>query len=492
MRRTWLLVLPLSLIVTVVAHDGRLASSGSGAGNVAPGGGNPGEGDLTAVRSYGPPQPSVEDRDIVFIRGIDSQGNCDQAERWLEEYLESATGRSFFGLLRIGRYLHFNYQGGGSYDCPRSQPAYMPVDTCDGVAKAATELKELIDTQATAKVTVVAHSMGGLISAYLVATNGKWASSHIASVVTFDSPLRGLSEAMQWGELLLTECTGVGGNPVDSLAEMGESGEVVRDAAAAANTVPFYALDATQVDVPFLNIELVPRDRASLSGGRAFRWATGCDQPAADPGTCDPPAPVDDDHTSVWSCRFDESVGLDCPARGVDKAFLVGCAAAAAVDCVSLSVTVSDGATAEARVAVVPAATRARFISSFDGSVRMTLSAPDGTVYGPDGAGPVAGFAAGATSEVYEIDRPAPGLWTVELFAADVATEGEEVLLALLTMDNGTGPAMDTGDEPDVADKSPEAPASTDTNVVRLLVIVAAVAVGASVLGAAAWYARRR
>jgi pimeloyl-ACP methyl ester carboxylesterase len=469
----------VGLLLSVVSAD----SSFLALGPHAAGGTNIKETAFALDRFGGQRQPSVEDRDLVFIRGLDSSGDCDQAEQWLEEYLESAKGRSFFGSLRIGKYLHFNYRDGGSYDCPRSESAYGPEDTCDGVGKAASELKDLIDSQATAEVTVVAHSMGGLISAYLVATDGAWARTNIASVVTFDSPLRGVSTPLQWGQRLLTTCKAIVGNPVDSLVEMGEDSAVVRDAADAADVVPFYSLDATQLDLPPLNIEFVLRDRASLEGGRPFQRASRCDQPHTDQSTCDPPAPVDDDHASIWSCRFDQSRGGGCPATGLDKGFLAGCAVTVTSDCTLEGVSVSQGATTETSLAVAATVTRARFASHSSGIVRMTLTSPDGTSYGPDGSGPVAGYKADADAEVYEIDNPTPGEWTVELLGVDVAPEGEEVGLAFMATGDVLGPDRGTAEQADAGGDGGAAPVAS---------IVAVVAVAGGIIGGAAWYARRR
>jgi pimeloyl-ACP methyl ester carboxylesterase len=469
----------VGLLLSIVSADGPFLAFAP----PAVGGTNIGETVFAHDRFGGQRQPSVEDRDLVFIRGLDSSGDCDEAEQWLEEYLDSATGRSFFGSLRIGKYLHFNYRDGGSYDCPRSEPAYGPEDTCDGVVKAASELKDLIDSQASAKVTVVAHSMGGLISAYLVATDSVWASTHIASVVTFDSPLKGVSAPLQWGQLLLTTCTAIGGNPVDSLAEMAEDSAVVRTAAGAATVVPFFALDATQADIVPLDIEFVPRDRASLDGARPFQWANRCDRPSADQGACDPPSPVDDDHSSVWSCRFDQSVGGGCPASGLDKGFLAGCAAAVSLDCKLEGISVSQGATTETSLAVASTATRARFAAHSGGIVRMVLTSPDGTLYGPDGAGPVAGYQADADAEVYEIDNPTPGEWTVELIGVDVAPEGKEVGVALLATGDVIGPDSGTSEQAD---------AGGDGDATPVAGIVAIAAVVGGIIGGAAWYARRR
>ena len=271
----------------------------------------------------GTPGPSQGDRDIVLIRGIDSEGRCDGANQWVKNYLESPTGKSFFGRVRIGQYLHFNYDGGGSYTCPRDDLAYGPAHTCDGIAKSADELKAVIDSQATAPVTIVAHSMGGLVAAYLVGKdeNQDWAESHVASVITFDSPLRGISDFYvdnwdSWLRDLLgfgSACTHDVGSDFTSVEDMRAGSDVVTDAAGAAGVVPFYALDATQFP------DLVSRANVSLDDARPLtgfipNW---CGQPGSDPDTCEPPTSRDDDHGSIWGRQNDEN--------GLSKGFDVGC-----------------------------------------------------------------------------------------------------------------------------------------------------------------------
>jgi pimeloyl-ACP methyl ester carboxylesterase len=372
----------------------------------------------------GPPPPAQNARDIVFIEGIDSEGSCDNAQKWVQDYLETEPGKSFFSATPIGTYFHFNYNGGGSYSCAGTSGdyhAYESIHTCDGIPKSAQELKGLIDAQASNKVTILAHSMGGLVSAYMVAKNQDWARSHIASVVTFDSPLRGLSNLTLDALALPSVCP----RETGSIADMAQGGAVVNAAAEAAKVVPFYTLDATQLDILPLNIEYVPRDRASLLGARAFHYISSCQQPGSDPDTCEPPKAIDDDHGSAWARRFDEH-------SENDKAFLVGCAASLMLDCSFFTAPTAQGAMTQTNMAVGPSVQQFTLVSAFGSTVRMTLVSPDGTVYGPEGAGPVLAYGVSEGSETYVIEDPAPGDWVVRLFGVDVPVEGEEVSLSLL------------------------------------------------------------
>ena len=160
------------------------------------------------------PSPPVEGRSIIFIKSIDSIGKCGgRAEQWVMDYLESMEGTSLFGRANISRIINFSYAGNSDgYSCPETEEAdtelvYTAADTCDGVAHASTELKALIEQENTSdKTTIVAHSMGGLVTAFLVATQSEWSKENIASVITFDSPLRGVSEIATWAKRLKTAC----------------------------------------------------------------------------------------------------------------------------------------------------------------------------------------------------------------------------------------------------------------------------------------------
>lgn len=442
---------------------------------------------LQTARVAAQSPPTAPRRDIVFVRGIDSAGTCDQAEEWVEHYFASPLGKALFSFLDIGAYLHFNYRDGGSYSCPRSEPAYTALDTCDGIMKAAGELKELVDSSTDSKVTIVAHSMGGLVSAYLVANDEAWARDHVASVVAFDSPLKGLTPQMQLGQPLISVC----GRDIsvydDSVTQMSEDSIIVGTAARAGGVVPFYALDSTRDDVPLLGIEFVPRDLMTLDGLRAFQLQAACDRPGADIGKCEPPVSVDDDHETVWSCRFDSSADGSCPSEGLDKAFLVGCAAAASVDCSLLHTEVFPGESRLQSVGVTQESEQLRFSLSYDGSIRIRITSPDGTLYGPDRQIASGSYSSGAGYQLYEIPEPLTGTWTIELTGEDLPQEGAAVAIAVVATDE-TAVAQQEG----AANPATGRDGFGTTGGKLLSVLAGMAAVGAALLVGVLWWTRHR
>jgi hypothetical protein len=75
---------------------------------------------------------------------------------------------------------------------------YSPLDTCSGVAAGAAKLdrliERLVELNPEMRIDVVAHSMGGLVAAYLLATSNAGYLDHIATVTTLDSPLQGTDQ----------------------------------------------------------------------------------------------------------------------------------------------------------------------------------------------------------------------------------------------------------------------------------------------------------
>ncbi|GEM_PF-5735629 len=384
------------------------------------------------IKSVLQPSPPVEGRRVIFIKGIDSTGDCGSANQWVIDYLSSEEGKSLFARAKISKYLNFSYaENGEGYSCPRTEPAYTAADTCDGVAHTATALKALIDKEPTTdKTTIVAHSMGGLITAYLVATQPEWARAHIASVITFDSPLRGVAEFATWAKEWKSECT-LDPDPTtnqSSLSDLSDTSEVVQMAASAATVVPFYPLDATERD--FSVFQVVARNRTRLNNSRAFHLAQTCGGPLAAPEPdCQPPLSVEDDHSQVWDRQFDGS--------NRNKASFVGCAAINALDCTFLQTRVTPTVNIQSalnstqlQIDVEPGTTRMRFTSFYHGTVRMSLTAPNGNSFGPDGAGAIAGYAVDEVSEVYELTNLVSGTWTINLSAVQVPVEGVDVNVA--------------------------------------------------------------
>jgi hypothetical protein len=105
-----------------------------------------------------------------------------------------------------------------------------------------------------------------------------------------------------------------------------------------------------------------------------------------------------------------------------------------------------------------PAASQVQFSSNFGSIVRITLISPDGTVYGPNGAGPVLAYGVDEVSETYVIRNPAPGDWTIQLEGIEVDPGGEEVLLALLIEEVSEVPDRDGDGILDADDNCPDDP----------------------------------
>lgn len=214
-----------------------------------------------------------EKRDVVFIQGIDSRSDCDgtyfwatRAPAWVVPYLTSESWIT--NKIELGSLLYFSYKE--TTDCQNGQPEYEKEDTCDGVEKAAGELRDFIDERASARVTIVGHSMGGLVAAYLVATEPQeWVESHVASVVTFDSPLRGLPVQNLMALDLISVCNLDDDPPAPSLTDMWAESLVVESSSNAATIVPFYTLDASHRELGLG--EAVPGDSTSLDGER-MHW----------------------------------------------------------------------------------------------------------------------------------------------------------------------------------------------------------------------------
>lgn len=378
------------------------------------------------------PSPSTAHRSVVFVRGFSSEGTCGGANDWMQRYLEEEQGHGLYRFLQVGQYLNFNYAGGGSYVCPRGQngPAYKANDTCDGIDKTAQELKQLIDTAPTPTVSILAHSMGGLVAAYMVASNADWAKQHVASVITFDAILKGVNAP---GSKLyaLTKCA-VGAQSVKDIAE---GSAVVNKAATAASIVPFYPLDATALpdDVVF------PRANVRLDGSRPFTLFNWCGITAFEPN-CAPPTPIKDTHGSIWENQKSMQYTDATQPYRIDKAPLVACGVAVAFDCTTIG-PAGQQAQVHPEVAATPLhitmpqrVARAQFVASFaiSMSVQLQLTGPDGTTYGPAGAGPIAGYSVDATSEVYQVTDPLPGTWTIDLFGTSQAIANAEIAFNIL------------------------------------------------------------
>lgn len=206
-----------------------------------------------------------------------------------------------------GGFRYFSYSGrycGGSDGSDGAPADYSEGDTCSGIAGVnAARLRTLIDS-APGKVTLVAHSMGGLLAAYAIAADPAWALRHVASVVTFDSPLGGLDgvrKTVLGGYSLFQGGCGRGSH---SMQDLDGGSEVVRAARAAGSIVPFYTLDGSGGESRAFGVtQAVPGDRTHIAS-EVMHVA------------------VNEEHSEVWS--------RSPVAKTAAKAVLVECALMAA------------------------------------------------------------------------------------------------------------------------------------------------------------------
>jgi pimeloyl-ACP methyl ester carboxylesterase len=272
------------------------------------------------------PDPSfdAETRHLVYVQGLNSQSACekgkgfvDKAPRWLNDYL--SVDRRPVAKVALDEPAYFSYSG--RYCADGVTPLYAKSDTCAGIQEHAARLRGFIERR-SAKSVLIAHSMGGVIAAYLVGSDPPWAQQHIASIVTFDSPLQGVGLGVLAIGIARLPWEGLFGFQCDILRPASQGMidypgldeqvlAVVRNAPSSG--IPFYAIDAVKAEryTGFL-FELIPV--ANLAGAEQL-----------------PGWRVFDNHNSVWNCRYDASQvskrdARGCPTAGHDKAHLVTCA----------------------------------------------------------------------------------------------------------------------------------------------------------------------
>jgi pimeloyl-ACP methyl ester carboxylesterase len=241
------------------------------------------------------PGPTPIQRAVIFIQGIDSESRegespagctspylgfirSDQTSRadWIASYLSDPAHVGGVLFEKTKNFFYFSYSGqyclqDGIQDLRR--PIYKSRDTCDGIVDAANRLQTmlgaLIARYPGVKFDLVAHSMGGVVSAYWLVQHGNDPTingpmkSYIHSLVTFDSPLRGVAIGSP-----TTHCNGILGATQswdDMLcAEPGHSSCPIIDALAGFPTPGprIFTIDATQPRV--LGVQDVPSERTTL------------------------------------------------------------------------------------------------------------------------------------------------------------------------------------------------------------------------------------
>ena len=187
------------------------------------------------------PQPASAEPKVVVLQGIDTEFSCeDVVAGWellgkqlrrngstfqpstslfptpesdgmfirrhtlvgvLQNHLPGDWERSVLGFSYSGSYK--NCANGRPFSADRYPsgdysvfPEYTPMDTCDGVRNAATELSSLLNSlyarEPSREIVLIGHSLGGMVAAYYVVELAPpEIRSKIMSVITLDSPLLG-------------------------------------------------------------------------------------------------------------------------------------------------------------------------------------------------------------------------------------------------------------------------------------------------------------
>ncbi len=390
-------------------------------------------------------------RAVIFIGGIASEsinrpdsGKCEgigfldsnRPPNWLRgAHLEQEGWLN--SQVTIADFFYFSYSGFYCLDGVVSSgtgedgeiPDYNAFDTCVTLTKQAERLAQLIrgitENTLNTKVTILAHSMGGLISTYLVASD-KNIRERIASIVTFDSPLRGLPEPRLSVREFIGPCDRNDPTLAGALKDMEINSPVVKTVVMAdsrlwSETVPLYAWNSTDPD--FAGLEAVPKERTSLDGARS--------------GFLTQPAPLDwkDNHGTVWNCRFERPAGWtsdSCPGDGQDKAELIGCALIQSHSCTFLRQVIAQSQMVQLTALVPDGSPHSRkFIHWIGSTIRLTLVTPSGVRIDPSNLPLGASHTSGSNFEGYEFTNPEPGNWTLELFGEDIPPEGEEFTVFL-------------------------------------------------------------
>jgi Tol biopolymer transport system component/pimeloyl-ACP methyl ester carboxylesterase len=250
-------------------------------------------------------------RAVVFIQGIDSEsradGDCsnptkgflqgDGANRvqWMVDKLPPLLQQAGLDVQPDRDFYYVSYSGVYCDADGHQKPVYKLEDTCYGVddhssdyAKtgAAGKLDAVMQDvlQRYQKVDIIAHSMGGMAAAYWVQTHSDL-RARVNSVVTFDSPLRGVPDLNQSPKSKCDHTTSPSQidlvcNDPNKPADCKST--VVAAIGGAASDVPFFTIDATQ-NTDFLGMEAVPGDRTTLLQSDSKLHCK-----------------FDDNHSSVW------------------------------------------------------------------------------------------------------------------------------------------------------------------------------------------------
>ncbi|MEX2431499.1 MAG: PKD domain-containing protein [Dehalococcoidia bacterium] len=161
-----------------------------------------------------PGMPGPETK-VIVIHGLGTKSTCAADDRSyvrgqsiahaVQTDVWEDTGRvgdldwdDFITFSYSGDYVDCGQSNAAAQDAPASglRAAYASADTCVGVEDASARLEALVESihaeTPDARVVLIGHSLGGMVGAHYLATQGDTpASSIVEALVTLDSPLRG-------------------------------------------------------------------------------------------------------------------------------------------------------------------------------------------------------------------------------------------------------------------------------------------------------------
>jgi Tol biopolymer transport system component len=473
-----------------ISGDGRYVAFGSSASNLGPPDTN-GYRDIF-VRDRWSGGSCGGQNVVLFIQGIASESHCGDWDEndptkyknykqvsWLRDYLSVGWPHTMTGL-DPEHFLYYDYTTHGDSPATCSGkpiPDYDSADACwslddkyklvferdaEGGGEArrlATYLHNYLADPAHqgARISIIAHSQGGVLAAYVVASEDFGSSpatpnpltesdrARINAIVTLDSPLGGVPH----GGGLLYEWNHpcVDGPDYDSAPDMASTGPLI----ARLHNPPYPSVRLFTVDADPGNWCLGPMcyTVADDDHSQAKEWQQAHLSVAAP------------NHGDVWTGELE-------PVEGVELRRFVLCAVAGlspGSECSNfaqgINVSVSPGQVVF-RSRLVPAyLAKLTTLTVWPGStIGTTLVSPTGRRIDANTVADDVTHVSTDTSEWFEVASPEAGEWTVEFLGADVPPEGETATFSTLAIPD---PASDL-DGDLVADDVDNCPGASNAN----------------------------
>jgi hypothetical protein len=386
-----------------------------------------------------PPPPSGQlMRAVIYVPGLNSYSNCDgtdigssktlqhRAPDWINPYLRNQPWLQ--ANLTISHFAYFSYSGrycGGGTGEDGAWPDYIKTDTCFGIEESyAPRLKDLIkrvtDQNPGMQVTIIAHSHGSLIAAYLVgqlqASNRQadrdFVRKRIASVVNFDGFPQGLPDLPGLNGL-------IAGRHPDGCRADAVIFDDYKDNRNVALTAKTSAHSVDGYKVKFY----------TLAAGKFFGFASNfLFEPSSHIQAETLYEKFDrDNHAEIWDVSLER------------KQQIVGCAVIRVDSCTFIRQAVGPNQTTISTTEVPSLSTGVRLViartenltiaESTTSSVKVTIVTPDGTRVDPFNLPPEVKHEIGLTFDTYEFANPQSGTWSIELFGTDVPETGENITI---------------------------------------------------------------